>query len=763
MSALRTKTLCGHPFFMAIRMKYAHSTDTANRTDWQRLSDHLRQTARLAADRGRPLGLAKAAGAAGLLHDLGKYDPAFQRRLEGSSERVDHSTAGGALIRDLAGTDERWAADLLGYAILGHHAGLPNRVDATEGCVDRRLERFDDRLDPIWRDELPVDLAGASREFFGRATPGEFMAFELSMAARMVFSCLVDADFRDTEAFYAAIEGRIQDRDWEGLQTLVPAMTSALETTLAGLPADGDLNALRRSVLAHVRAQARREPGLFTLTVPTGGGKTLASLAFALDHARAHGLRRIIYAIPFTSIIDQTAAIFREMFGDDVVLEHHSAIDEEGRETRSRAGRDKLRLAMEDWAAPLVVTTNVQLFESLFAARTSRARKLHNIAGSVIVLDEPQALPRDLLAPCLRAIDVLARRYGCTVVMCTATQPAFDSRHLKSGGLALEGRELAPDPTGLARTLRRARVRLAGPMEDASLVAALTKTRQGLVIVNTRGHALTLFRAVQEAGLEGAIHLTTRQCAAHRQEVLADIRSRLCAGDPCRVIATSLVEAGVDLDFPRVWRAEAGLDSVVQAAGRCNREGTRPLQESLVDVFAAPEHPGSAEMRAFADILRRTEAKHPDLLSPGALRFWFEEVYWRRGALVDRKGILDRFRCSVAGSNFAFRDAAEAFRMIETAMVPVITPWTAEAEEAVARLNVESVPSSLLARALQRHVVLVPPVARASLVSSGHASFSAPLARGDQFCVLAEPTLYQSDVGLLWENADYLSVEQTMV
>lgn len=740
-------------------MRFAHSGAKEDRSDWQPLADHLRQTAMLAAERGRPLKLEAAARAAGLLHDLGKYAPEFERRLRGDEVRVDHSTAGAAMLREIARRKDGIAADMLAYCILGHHAGLPNREDATGACLERRLEHFVDELDPVWRNEIAVDLAGVSVEMAAKAVPGPHSGFALSVAARMVFSCLVDADFRDTEAFYAGLEARTPDRDWPKLQALAPWLISAFDTKIASLSGEGEVNALRRQVLAHVRGAACREPGLFTLTVPTGGGKTLASLGFALEHARAHGLRRIIYAIPFTSIIDQTAAIFRSMFGETTVLEHHSAIDEE---RGAREGREKLRLAMEDWAAPIVVTTNVQLFESLFAARPSRARKLHNIAGSVIILDEAQALPRDLLGPSVQMIDVLARHYGCTVVLCTATQPAFDSRRLV-GGLDLTGRELAPDPADLTNRLRRARVHMAGPMEDGELIHALAATDQGLVIVNTRAHALDLFRAAGLAGLEGLVHLTTRQCAAHRQEILTEIRERLRAGASCRVIATSLVEAGVDLDFPRVWRAETGLDGIVQAAGRCNREGRWPTDDSLVTVFEAPEHPGPAEIRALAAATKSVALRHDDLLSLDAIRDWFEEVYWRKDRLLDRKGILGRFTLPRHGPDFAFREVAELFRMIETTMVPVITPWGAEAEARVEDLGIEAIPSGVLARALQRHVVQVPALARARLVASGHAAFASPALRGDQFCVLRERSLYRADSGLRWEDAEYLSLDSSII
>ncbi|HMR36664.1 DEAD/DEAH box helicase [uncultured Paracoccus sp.] len=527
---------------------------------------------------------------------------------------------------------------------------------------------------------------------------------------------------------------------------------------MAGFPTEGDLNQLRSEILSHVRKEAEKEPGLFTLTVPTGGGKTLASMGFALDHAARHGHRRIIYAIPYTSIIDQTAAIFRDLFGDNV-LEHHSAIESE---RPGAQGHDKIRLAMEDWAAPLIVTTNVQLFESLFAARPSRCRKLHNIAGSVIVLDEAQTLPRKLLIPTLRMIEVLTAHYGCSVVLCTATQPAFDSRQLKQGGLPLEGRELAPDPQGLASKLRRARIVRAGPMDDAALIDALSAAPQGFVIVNNRAHALALFRDGQAAGIDGLIHLTTRQYPVHRRAILSDIRARLVAGQPCRLIATSLIEAGVDLDFPLGWRAEAGLDSCVQAAGRVNRNGTRDIEASRLTVFSPVGYSAPAEIRALAEAMDRVAARHDDLLSPDAIRDWFEEVYWKAGPARLGQPMVDRFILATSGTDFPFRSIAAEYRMIDSPMVPVIVPGD-EAKAAVADLAYANIPSGLIARRLQPYTVQIPARSRAKLVGNGHAAFLHPDLRADQFCVLQTMSLYHAESGLWWEDADYLAQESMLI
>ncbi|MGQ0563473.1 MAG: CRISPR-associated endonuclease Cas3'' [Gemmobacter sp.] len=739
---------------------YAHSTTSQDCSNWQLLADHLTATGDLAKKRGSALGLGVAAEVAGLFHDLGKHDPDFQLKLHGQDRRVDHSTAGAWVLLDRVPPSMRPVAEILAYAILGHHAGLPDKSNADGACLCRRVEGFRNRLPAGVADMFPVDFDAVAREIAARTRPGKQGLFDLSVAVRMVFSCLVDADYRDTEDFYGKVEGRVPDRDWPTLSSILPRLSAAFDTRMAGFSITGDLNRLRAEILSYVRGKASMSPGFFTLTVPTGGGKTLASLGFSLDHATLHGHRRIICAIPYTSIIDQTAQEFRDMFGNDV-LEHHSAIDEE---QQCREGRDKLRLAMEDWAAPIVVTTNVQLFESLFAARPSRCRKLHNIAGSVIVLDEAQCLPRGLLKPVLRMLDTLVTHYGCTVVLCTATQPAFDSRQLRDGGLPLEGRELAPDPQDLARRLRRARIVQGGAMDNATLVAALQVTPQGLVIVNSRAHALDLFRAAQAEGLDGLIHLTTRQYPAHRRRIVDEVKLRLKAGDPCRLIATSLVEAGVDLDFPVGWRAEAGLDSVVQAAGRVNREGTRAVQDSILTVFSAPDYSAPTEVRQLASDMLAIAPKHDwNLLDPAAIRDWFDRVYWRVDAKLDREGIVGKLTVSRQGTDFAFREIAALFRMVDSPMVPVIVPLDEEAKDWVAKLGDKWQPSGKIARALQTHTVQVPAKARAVLVANAHAVFESPDLRGDQFCVLKTMSLYHRDSGLWWEQADYLSDEAWLV
>jgi len=737
-------------------MYYAHSLENRPEEYWQLLKDHLLAVQKEAADRGRKFGAGKAAGQAGLFHDIGKYTKPYQKRLRGGPA-VDHATAGAKMVDTLAETAiDRAMAQLIAYAIAGHHGGLPDMHRET-GSLDERLKKELDSLDPTWKLEIRSDITDLRPERFKLGKDNETIAFQLSFLTRMIFSCLVDADFRDTENFYATAEGKTVDRDWPMLSEVVDQLLNNLNDHLAGFDSKGKVNRLRREILAHVRAQAHGSPGLFSLNVPTGGGKTLTSLAFALDHAKAHGLERIVYAIPFTSVIDQTAAIFRKVLGNRVILEHHSAIDE----TRftQREGGEKLRLAMEDWAAPIVVTTNVQLFESLFSHRPSRCRKLHNLTRSVIVLDEAQTIPLHVLRPSVAALDELARNYGSSIVLCTATQPALKAPDFKGGFDQV--RELAPNPPRLHRQLARVTISHEGALSDEDLLNSLSQTKQGLVIVNSRKHALALFQQAKEYELEGIIHLTTRQYAAHRRRILEGVRQRLAADKPCRLIATSLVEAGVDLDFPRVWRAEAGLDSIAQAAGRCNREGNGEKSDSIVTVFQSEEYPSPPELSQLAGDMQRIMGHHNDLLSPEAMEDYFQEVYWRKGdGLGD--DILRKFKADQNGTSFSFREVGETFRLIQSGQEPVIIARKEKAHEAVRALAYAERPGGI-ARRLQPYIVQVHPHYRTQLVKNNHVYFEAQERFGDQFAVLFTGSLYREDVGLLWEDADTLGDEVMLI
>ena len=737
---------------------FAHSGSDKNKTDWQLLHEHLQSVGQLAAERAAPFGGQQLAQIAGLLHDIGKYTDEFQRRINGDLIRVDHSTRGAMLAVERYGPV---VGRLLAYGIAGHHAGLANGRDlGKRSTLEERLKGKDL---PVLVDQWQQEIKLPAMSELGRPPikpVRERQVFQLAFLTRMLFSCLVDADFLDTEAFYNRIEHRSSLRSHQP-----PALTelrAALDDYLAGFRADSSVNRIRADILAHVRQQAECPPGLFSLTVPTGGGKTLASLAFALDHAIRHGLRRIIYVIPFTSIVEQNAAVFQQalgQFGEQAVLEHHSAFNDD--RSKDRQARDKLRLAMENWDFPIIVTTAVQFFESLFADRPSRCRKLHNIAGSVIILDEAQTLPLKLLPPCMTVIDELALNYRCSPVLCTATQPALQAPQFKGG---LQGvRELAPNPPQLFQQLARVQIRQVGILSDEALQQQMAAREQVLCIVNNRRHARALYESI--AGLEGARHLTTLMCARHRSEVLAEVRQRLRDGLPCRLVATSLIEAGVDVDFPCVLRAEAGLDSIAQAAGRCNREGKRALEASEVLVFQTenPDWKAPQELQQFAqaarEVLRNTSG---DPLAPDAITRYFQQLYWQKGEReLDKADLLAQIE-SQRLEGIPFEMLADKFRMIDSVQCPVIIPFDEIAEAALNALEFAD-GCGELARQLQPYIVQLPRQGYEALLKVGAIQPVAPERYGEQFMQLVNPDLYHARYGLYWENPSFMSIVRTVL
>lgn len=718
---------------------YAHSLADRPQSEWESLRCHLHAVAQTAARFGAAFGWANAAEAAGKLHDIGKVSAAFQayiRRSSGGGEdalarRGDHSSAGAREAVQLYGGV---LGTLLAYGIAGHHAGLSDWEDG--------LER---RLDPH-RHKVPAytgweEHAGALPSLGDLMSPswrrGPYRGFSQAFLARMLFSCLVDADSIETRRFYQEVAG---ERSGHPNKSSVPALLDLLRAAQAR-PATkpSELNTLRAEVLGHAVSRATLTPGLFTLTVPTGGGKTLTSLRFALEHAAIHDLHRVIYVSPYTSIIEQTAAVFRNVLGDANVLEHHASFDWEAgaRVTDDRDDGDsreeplaRLRRAAENWDAPVIVTTAVQFFESLYSARRSRCRKLHNLARSVIVLDETQTLPLPLLQPCLAALDELQRNYAASVILCTATQPAIRVQDHFDGGLDIpDSRELAPSPPALYARLRRVEVEhLPEPVDEAVIVARFGATPQMLCIVNRRQQAASLFQKIREQ--DGAVHLTTLMCPRHRRVVLGRVRQRLADGSSVRLVATSLIEAGVDIDFPEVWREVAGLDSIAQAAGRCNREGRPEL--GRVVVFTLEGRPPSY-VKLPADVSKGTLRRFAaDPLSLDAVRDYFGQLYWNKGPeafdraeLGGRRGILKAFHEGANGCRFPFDQIARAFRMIDDAMDPVIVPWAGEddsdptVQNLLKRIAAMDRPLHDDLRQLQQYTVTVPPQQRAAWLAQG--------------------------------------------
>ena len=533
----------------------------------------------------------------------------------------------------------------------------------------------------------------------------------------MLFSCLVDADFLSTEAFMD--QGRASRRS-KGLPT-IDALETALSRYLSqfGNPTT-EVQKQRAGILQACLASAERPAGLFSLTVPTGGGKTLSSLAFALKHARLHSMERIIYVIPFTSIIEQNAKVFREALaelGDDVVLEHHSNLDPDSKHITQTT-----RLAAENWDARLIVTTNVQFFESLHAKETSRCRKLHRLARSVIILDEAQTLPISYMQPCLKALEQLSTNYGSSVVLCTATQPAIVKRDDFQIGLS-GPHEIIPDPPKLYAALKRVEVTNLGTVPDVALLPLIQQHPQALCIVSTRRHAAELFRALPKSA--DNFHLSALMCPEHRSFVIKLIRRRLRKRQPCRVISTQLIEAGVDLDFPVVYRSLAGLDSIAQAAGRCNREG-KLAGMGQTFVFKPERAIPAGFLRQSAQVAEQVMPLHEDALSLAAVEQFFQVHYWQRASEMDAKKIMECWPQQQPRTLdnlllYKFKTCSERFLFIESNYKSVIIPWGKRGEQLREDIEAAFDPRAQwpLARRAQRFIVSIPePLFNANLGKS---------------------------------------------
>lgn len=683
------------------------------------LNEHLREVANLAGKFAKHFDSADWANLAGLWHDLGKYSTEFQQYIKSVSGydahieapgRIDHSTAGAIhAIRQL-----NQHGRILAYLIAGHHAGLPDWNAAETGgkALSIRLGAEQSYLlDRIPAQAITQGILTQDKP----TTKPRGGADGLHLWLRMLFSCLVDADFLDTEAFMDGDKAAARS-GYRGLRYLL----SDFDLYMANKSASTEptpVNAIRADILRQCREKAAVNPGLYSLTVPTGGGKTLSGMAFALQHAVQHKKQRIIYVIPYTSIIEQTAGIFREIFGDNVV-EHHANLDPDKEDARSR-------LATENWDAPIIVTTNVQFFESLFAARTSRCRKLHNIVNSVIVLDEAQLLPPEFLQPIADVMNQLASHYGVTFVLSTATQPALGSFQ-PFGSQVFRGldnvREIIDDPDALYQQLKRVEVivpsDLQTPRDWQSIADELVQHPSILCIVSRRDDARELHRLMtaKEDG-KNTLHLSALMCGEHRSKIIADIKARLQRNEPVRVISTQLVEAGVDVDFPVVYRALAGLDSIAQAAGRCNREGRQDGLGNVV-VFVPPKPAPPGLLRQAAQItVSLLSGSTSNVLGRDLAKHFFENLYVRAPSL-DKHGIHELLTQDARDCQIQFRTVADKFKLIDDSAYQTILVRYGDNDVLLGKLEKEG-PQRWLMRKLQRYSVNIPKRLFAQLEKQG--------------------------------------------
>ncbi len=660
---------------------WGHSHPDPSR--WQPLRAHLAQVAALAAAKAQPFGEEGSAHLAGLLHDLGKYGDRFQLRLQGKLSGLDHWSAGAhvALFE--------YRAPAVALAVQGHHLGLQS--GAKESLKGMWL-RSDGRGFPeeLRLSELDLDLLKRRLQEDGLELPppSEAPIEAPSSAAamldtRMLFSALVDADFLDTEAHL-----RGQDHRPTPPLLQVGQALARLEAYLEALGQDERIPAKTRALrkaLSDAAAEASKHSGrLFTLTAPTGLGKTLAMLRFALRRAlRDPRIRRIVVVLPYLSILDQTAKIYRSLFSDfgpHYILEDHSLayrpLGQEPSDEQDLQERER-RLLSENWEAPIVLTTHVQLLESLHASRPGACRKLHNLAGSVLLFDEVQTLPTHLAVPTLKTLSHLAsEKYGAVVVFATATQPAFevlDEKVRQGEPQGWRPVEMAPEPEVLFQQSRRVGVDwwLKSPLPWSHLAALLAADPQALVVLNLKRQAHTLFRLAEARSLEGLYHLSTALCPAHRLQVLGEVQARLDAGAPCRLIATQVVEAGVELDFPLGYRALGPLEAIAQTAGRVNRHGLHKEGRLVVFLPEDEGYPDKAYEKA-AKLTRALQAEGPLELTPATFRRYYQSLYSLQ-AVSDP----EIERC-ILTQNYA--ELARRYRIIESPAVNVVVPYNDEAK-----------------------------------------------------------------------------------
>lgn len=700
---------------------FAHTSTDGRR---QLLTDHLQNVGDLAADFARAFHSADFARLPARMHDVGKSSPGFYRRLFSNGPKVDHSTLGAQLLyqRNM---------EALAYICAGHHGGLLDygtTISINSACLAKRLQKKVDPCPPellawLGSDPLPDIPLQVQR---GNIT------FALAFWIRMLFSCVVDADRLDTQAF---MEPHALER---GRFSSIGAMASYCERHIQQFSQPGThVHRIRNQILNDCRQAAGSAPGLYSLTVPTGGGKTISSLSFALTHAARHGLRRVIYCLPYTSILEQNAKVFENIVGKQNVLTHYAdALADLDPESDDDDAKRKA-LAIENWDHPLIVTTNVQFLESLFAHKTSKCRKLHRLARSVIVMDEAQMLPRDYLTPCVAALTELCRNYGCTVLLMSATQPALNDLFTQD----VRPKELNRQVRNTFDALRRVQIQHLGEMSMPCVAQRISEHHQALCIVNSKRAARELYDLLP---CEGRFHLSTRMLPEDRRLALDEIRQRLKDGLPCRVAATSLVEAGVDLDFPVAYRQEAGLDSILQAAGRVNREGARHLEDSFLYVFRVADMRMPLEVRTLAAATQRIFTEYDDVTTEQAIEAYFRRVYMIVGAQqLDKHGIMDLLDDEY-GTQIPFATISDLFRIIDADTRMVVIPSCDDARKLAAQLKAGEMSVALL-REAGRHSVNVWPYELEALTMSGSVHI---LGEDNRLCILTRENLYNPSYGL---------------
>lgn len=627
----------------------------------QTLSSHLQGVADLAFQFGAPIGIGQEAQIMGKGHDIGKETTDFQDYILGKRKRrVDHSTAGAKYLWEHK-KEYGLLAVLGAFCIAGHHCGLMNLGTKFDEAGDGTLWGRMKKLIPHLQNE--IDLIGEDAIDLTNLKKYGGKPIDIMLLTRMLYSCLVDADFLDTENFMTP--DRVKRGEFPSLDVLHERFEKALKERGYRTPKN-ELNQKRYEILSCCERKGQGPAGLYSLTVPTGGGKTISSMAFALQQAVTHHKVRIIYVIPYLSIIDQTAHIFKDFFGKEAVLESHSQINYESNEENLPKEKallaEKMKLATENWDAPIIITTNEQFWESLYGNRVSKCRKLHNIANSVIIFDEAQMLPVDFLRPCLYALQDLVQYYGCTAVLCSATQPALD------GYLTVKPNEIMENIPELYNFFSRVSFKVDRLKDYDEIAAALNELQQVLCVASTKREAEEIFQRVNK---EDSYYLSTNLCPAHRKKVIAEIKERLQKGLPCRVVSTSIISVGVDIDFPTVYLEYTGLDALIQGAGRCNREGKQNRENSIAHVFWTEKSWESRFMGKEKEVTYTVIKNYGEknMTSPAAIGEYFRLWYESNEGNLDYKEIED------LSQKYAFSDIGKKFHLIADSTKSIFIPY----------------------------------------------------------------------------------------
>lgn len=685
---------------------YAHSLEGLAEEKWQKLKEHLLSVAELSAKFSDKFQSKDLGYMVGLFHDIGKYSEEFQKKLKGEKITANHSIAG---AKESIKKYGNLIGKLLAYVIAGHHAGLADFTGTgDDSCLSARLENeqipdysnYINELNEMIKNSLVFPKLKISNK--------KEIDFSCYVLIKMLYSCLVDADFLDTEKFCEPerFKKRLNKYSLEELNKKLDDYLEKLKLSKEKTK----LNEERNKILEICLKKAQSRSGFFTLTVPTGGGKTISSLAFALKHAIKNKMDRVIYVIPYTSIIEQNADVFRDVLGNEFVLEHHSNYEFKEKDSDEDDLEYKLQLASENWDMPIIVTTNVQFFESLFSNRSSNSRKLHNIIKSVIILDEAQMLPVEYMKPCLYMLAELIRNYGCSVIFCTATQPAIFEEPQENFQIPsdLKPVEIIENPKILYKKLKAVNIKWLGEMHINELTEKLLMYEKVLCIVNTRKLAKELYENLKQKINKDIYHLSAAMCPVHRSERISEIKNKLKNNENCMVVSTQLIEAGVDIDFPVVFREIAGVDSIAQAAGRCNRE-RKIKQGGEVYVFKIKDYkipPGFLSRTAGVAREVIDTNKEKDILGLENIKRYFEILYSREGEGLDGKSIIKNILNSEGRLEYPFRTIAEDFKIIEDITYSIIVPYDAKCEEILKKIEYSPYPASYI-RDLQRYTVQV--------------------------------------------------------